>query len=134
MAKDRKADAVNPGFVVVPTDKQAARMRDTLFNEYRAQGIVCYCQNGLGLAHTPHEFCPAPEHPVYVPTMTVADASASSPTRLPDEVPRHMRHGQDWYTAGLCVTCGGEKERREPYHCDNCYSRIFSSIFDYDDD
>jgi hypothetical protein len=54
--------------------------------------------------------------------------------KLPEEAPRHLKHGQKWHDAGLCVTCGGKKEEPTPYHCESCYSRIFPSIFDYDDD
>lgn len=54
--------------------------------------------------------------------------------QLPSEVPQHTEHGQRWHAAGLCVICGKKKEQPEPHHCDTCYSRIYASIFDYDDD
>lgn len=58
----------------------------------------------------------------------------SDEPKLPDEVPQHRDNGQQWFLAGLCVTCGGKKERPAPYHCDACYSAMYSSLMDYDDD
>jgi hypothetical protein len=53
---------------------------------------------------------------------------------IPDEVPRHLKRADEFLRAGLCVICGKKKESEHVYHCDDCYRRVFASIFDYDDD
>lgn len=53
---------------------------------------------------------------------------------LPSDVWQHAERGQQYHDAGLCVTCGGKKEKPGPYHCESCYADIFPMIFDYDDD
>lgn len=57
-----------------------------------------------------------------------------STTKLPEDVIQHRDHGQKYFEEGKCVTCGGEKEDKQAYHCEKCYAAIFPAIMDYDDD
>lgn len=63
-----------------------------------------------------------------------ADLRSSDREELPSDAWQHPEHGKQWFSEGRCVTCGGPKEQPTPYHCDRCYSALFNTIFDYDDD
>ncbi len=56
------------------------------------------------------------------------------PRSLDDHVPQATIHGRQWYKAGLCVACGKKVVLGAFFHCDECYTGLFPSIADYDDD